>query len=217
MQQALTRRPGRGLTLRLRLATVLAALLIASACASAANNDGSTSPSPDETAAAEAAAPVETADASGEEQPARWASCEHPDGIVVSYPPEWSVNDAGMLQACSAFDPEPIDDADTAGEFVEAAVLLSVQQIEFGAAADPGALAGDVIDRSESMVDGHDAVRIETEGSEDGERTTRWLIVGGRSRTVSLVTHEAGNSDAYGSNRDVLDEMVSRLQLPADV
>lgn len=212
-------RQPRGVFLKLRLfATAIGIVLVFSACAAQGGDDGGASPSPTAAPTSETRTPTpEPTDGSDGEDSAQWETCEHPEGIVVSYPADWHVNDAGDLSACSAFDPEPFDDTDAAGDYIDSAVLLSVQPVEFGTAADPGALSGSEIERSETLVDGHDAVRIETEGSEDGARTTRWLIVGGRSRTISLVTHEAGNPDTYETNREVLDEMVTRLQLPDDV
>lgn len=148
------------------------------------------------------------------------ATCEHPQGIVVSYPEGWSANQGDSLPRCSAFDPAA-PQIQEGREFFDAAVLLSVEKVEFAAVVEPEALSGEVIDRTETMVDGHDAVRVETrsEGNAllpEGVRSTRWFVVFGRERTLSLVAHEVGAEDDYEAERRVLDEMVPRLQLPAD-
>lgn len=157
-------------------------------------------------------------DGGGDGEPTQWQQCLGPGGVTVAYPQDWHTNEGGTILACSAFDPEPLD-AQSAKGFIDSAILVSVQPVDFAAAADSGALPGEAINRSETGIDGHDAVRIETrsqeaEGAEQSRRTTRWLVVLGRKETLSLVAHEAGNTENYESYRRVLDEMVSRLELP---
>ncbi|MDQ4143243.1 MAG: hypothetical protein M3198_05745 [Actinomycetota bacterium] len=149
----------------------------------------------------------------------QWATCDHPEGITVSYPQGWRVNSGETLPACSAFNPQPFE-VPRATEFFDAAVLLSIERVDFQTITDADARAGRVISRREEMVDGHDAVRTETESEGDallpeGTRSTRWFVVFGRDRTLTLVTHEVDGSD-YESNRNTLDEMISRLELPLE-
>lgn len=206
---------------RALLGTIAAAALLLPACAdpsveedaSATPTGQSTEPAASPTAGATTGSPA----AAGEGQ---WSTCEHPEGVVVSYPAGWQVNQGGALPACSAFDPAALE-IPAGQETFDAAVLLSVDPVDFAAAVDPETISGEVLDRSEAFVDGHDAVRIETrsEGNTllpEGGRSTRWFVVFGRERTLSLVTHEVGSEDDYETEQQVLDQMVERLQLPAD-
>lgn len=166
--------------------------------------------------ATETATPEVTEEAT--EEGRQWASCEHPEGISVEYPEEWHVNDGDTLPPCSAFDPQPLD-VPEAQEFFDAGVLLSVEPVGFSTVADPEAQSGTELDRRDELVDGHDAVRVETEATGDallaeGTRSTRWMVVLGREETLTLTTHETGDADEYESHREVLDEMVTRLELP---
>lgn len=176
--------------------------------------------SPEETAPPEKTeAPEETATPDGD-QSRQWASCEHPDGITVEYPKGWRVNDGDTLPTCSAFDPDPLDVPDAQG-FFDAAALLSIEPVDFATVADPEAQMGNEVSRRQELVDGHDAVRVETEADGDGlldegTRSTRWMIVLGREETLTFTTHETGDSDEYEQHRDVLDEMVTRLELPTN-
>jgi hypothetical protein len=146
-----------------------------------------------------------------------WATCEHPEGIQVSYPEGWHVNSGETLPACSAFDPEPFDVPD-ATEFLEAAALLSVERVDFETITGPDARAGRVLNERDQLIDGQDALRIETESSGDallpeGLRSTRWFVLLDENRTLTLTTHQVEGTD-YERNRRVLDQMAERLQLP---
>ena len=168
--------------------------------------DVGTSPSADET---------QNSDEDGED--IAWATCEHPEDIQVSYPEGWHVNSGGTLPACSAFDPEPFEVPD-ATEFLEAAALLSVEQIDFETITGPNARAGEVLNERDQLIDGQDALRIETESTGDallpeGLRSTRWFVLLGETRTLTLTTHQVEGND-YERNRRVLDQMAQRLQLP---
>lgn len=176
----------------------------------------SPSPTPNET---ETATPAPTAEPTDDEARQR-ASCEHPEGITVEYPRDWHVNEGGTLPPCSAFDPQPLDVPD-AQEFFDAGVLLSVEPVDFSTVADPESQTGRELNRRDELVDGHDAVRIETEAEGDaileegeGTRSTRWIVVLGREQTLTMTTHETGDAGEYESHREVLDEMVMRLELP---
>lgn len=136
----------------------------------------------------------------------------------MEYPASWHVNSGDTLPPCSAFDPEPLD-VPEAQEFFDAGVLLSVEPVDYATIADPAAQAGRELDRRDTMVDGHDAVRIQTEAQgdallPDGTRSTRWIVVLGRDETLTMTTHETGAAEEYETHRDVLDEMVTRLELP---
>lgn len=148
-----------------------------------------------------------------------WATCEHPEGIQVSYPEGWHVNTGEILPACSAFDPEPFE-VPEASEFLEAAALLSVEQVDFETITGPDARAGEVLDERDQLIDGQDALRIETESTGDallpaGLRSTRWFVLLGENTTLTMVTHQVEGND-YERNRRVLDQMAERLELPDD-
>lgn len=200
------------------LALLLGTIVLTASCTDGGNGqDQPASPNTQSTARATptGGAADGSNEGSDEAQRENWATCEHPEGIAVSYPDDWHTNEPGTLPACSAFDPQPLD-ASSDEEFIDSAVLMSVQPVDFSTAADPAALPGEVLEESETAVDGHDAVRVETQAADSGqgERTTRWLVVLDRDRTLSLVSHEVGNPGDYESNREVMDEMVSLLQLP---
>ena len=77
-----------------------------------------------------------------------------------------------------------------------------------------------MLDRHEQLVDGHDAVRIETKSEGDalpgeGVRSTQWLVVLGAEQTLVAATHDVEGPD-YDRNQAVLDEMVHRLQIPLE-
>ncbi|HVL50819.1 MAG TPA: hypothetical protein VM754_04890 [Actinomycetota bacterium] len=169
--------------------------------------DGETSPSPDET---------QSPDGDNGDDIA-WATCEHPEGIRVSYPEGWHVNSGETMPACSAFDPEPFD-VPEATEFFGAAALLSVEQVDFETITSPDARMGRRLNERDQLIDGQDALRIETESEGDamfpaGMRSTRWLVLLGESRTLTLTTHQVEGAD-YERNRQVLDQMATRLELP---
>lgn len=149
----------------------------------------------------------------------QWASCEHPGGITVEYPAGWLVNDGDVLPECSAFDPESMEIPE-ASEFLDAAVLLSVEPVDFATISDPDSQSGRALARSTATVDGHDAVRVETESDGEalldaGTRSTTWIIELDEVRTLTASTYEIATAEEYESNRAVLDQMVPRLQLPA--
>lgn len=151
--------------------------------------------------------------------PVAWEECEHPSGLVISYPPGWRVVPDASLPACSGFNPITVDNP--APEVIDAAVLVSVETVDFAAVVDPDATSGETLSRKLDSVDGHDAVRVESrsEGNEllpGNLRNTRWFVVFGRDKTLSLVTYESGDAEAYESARETLDEMVTRLGLPED-
>ncbi|HEX2178330.1 MAG TPA: hypothetical protein VHL54_02260 [Actinomycetota bacterium] len=205
---------------RALLGTIAAAALLLTACADApVEEDSSPTPASESTEPASPTAGATTGSpaAAGGGQ---WSTCEHPEGVVVSYPAGWQVNQGGALPACSAFDPAALE-IPAGQETFDAAVLLSVDPVDFAAAVDPETISGEVLDRSEAFVDGHDAVRVETRSEAnallpEGGRSTRWFVVFGRESTLSLVTHEVGSEDDYETERQILDQMVERLQLPAD-
>lgn len=197
------------------LSLVTAIALVATACA-----DGNVDEPVEETGANRTTSPSpgETPSPNGEDgDDIAWAACEHPGGIQVSYPEGWHVNSGGTLPACSAFDPEPFE-VPEASEFLEAAALLSVEQVDFETITGPDARAGEVLNQRDQLIDGQDALRIETESTGDallpgGLRSTRWFVLLDDNRTLTLTTHQVEGND-YERNRRVLDQMAERLQLP---
>ncbi len=199
------------------LSVLIAVALVATACGdgdadvpveeTATNGtptDDGTSPSPDETQSPD-----------GDDM--AWATCEHPEGIRVSYPEGWHVNSGATHPACSAFDPEPFE-VPEATEFLDAAALLSVEQVDFETITSPDARAGRVLNERDQLIDGQDALRIESESEGDallpeGLRSTRWFVLLGENRTLTLVTHQVEGAD-YERNRQILDQMAMRLELP---
>jgi hypothetical protein len=199
---------------RILLSIVFAGMALLSACSPV---DDETSGTPETKGSASPPSPAPSASAAGA---AEWSTCRHPEGVVVSYPADWNTNAAGVLPHCSAFDPELLQNEGR--ESFDSAILTSVEDVDFAAVVEPDATSGEVVDRRETVVDGHDAVRIESRSepnplAPEGMRSTRWFVVFGRDRTLSLVAHDVGPNDDYESEQKVLDEMVSRLQLPADL
>ena len=162
-------------------------------------------------------APSPTPTEDSDDATREWASCEHPEGLTVEYPADWHVNEGETLPACSAFDAESIK-VPKNQEFVDVGVLLSAEPVPFSRVAGPEAQTGEVLDRREQLVDGHDAIRIETRSEGDallgeGIRSTRWLVVLGAEQTLIATTHDVEGQD-YEQNQEVLDAMVERLQIP---
>lgn len=193
--------------MRSKILVVAGIFVLSIAGCSAAPAEDATPSSPEESNAAPASSPV------------AWETCEHPSGLVISYPEGWRVVPDASLPACSGFNPISADNP--APEVIDAAVLVSVETVDFAAVVDPDATSGETLNRELASVDGHDAVRIESrsEGNEllpGNLRSTRWFVVFGRDQTLSLVTYESGDPGEYESVRGTLDEMVTRLELPED-
>jgi hypothetical protein len=193
----------------LRKSVLCAVALVAAACG------GGDVETPAEETATSAAAPGGTQSPDGDD--IAWATCDHPEGIRVFYPEGWHVNSGQTLPACSAFDPEPFDVPD-ATEFLEAAALLSVEQIDFDTIIDPDSRTGRVLNERDQLIDGQDALRVETESGGDallpeGLRSTRWFVLLDENSTLTMVTHQVEGAD-YERNRQFLDQMAMRLELP---
>ncbi len=198
---------------RILLPIVVAGVALLAACSPV---EEETSGAPETKGSASPLSPAPSASAGA----AEWRSCRHPEGVVVSYPSDWNTNAAGSLPPCSAFDPEPLQNEGR--ESFDSAILLSIEDVDFAAVVEPDATSGEVVDRRETVVDGHDAVRIESRSepnplAPEGMRSTRWFVVFGRDRTLSLVAHDVGPDDDYESEQKVLDETVNRLELPSDL
>ncbi len=181
------------------LPLVVAVLALLAACSSVDDQTPATS----ETNGS--ATPLSQAPSASASGLAEWSTCRHPEGIVVSYPADWNTNTAGLLPQCSAFDPKPLQNEGR--ESFDFAILTSVEDVDFAAVVEPDSSSSEVVDRRETVVDGHDAVRVESRSepnplAPEGTRSTRWFVVFGRDRTLSLVAHDVGPDDDYEFERN---------------
>jgi hypothetical protein len=142
------------------------------------------------------------------------AQCTNPDGFTVSYPEGWSTNETteDALPPCSLFDPQTVDTGDALEVPADIALFLRIEAVAFDATEDD--VTVDVVDRSELTVNGHTAVREETEATGDGmfpegTRSTMYRVDLGE-QTFIAVTRDEGDP-AYEVKQQVLDAMIDTL------
>ena len=162
------------------------------------------------------------------DEPSLAASCTNSElGVTIAYPDGWSTNDGDVLPACSVFDPEPFELEENTEIPLELAVVVQGSDRQFATYADAGDQPGSrELERREATVDGHDAVAMLLEATEDapllepGTRLYRWVIDTGVDEmtavsTLLLVSYDRGEP-AFDQKRRTLDAMVEQLELPED-
>ena len=146
--------------------------------------------------------------------------CDSPAGFSVAYPESWSVNPGVTVPACTRFAPEPFSVPPNTDARV-GAVTASVEQAPFDQVAAPG--PGRELSRTETMVDGRPAVRVELVSLgqglwAEGVRATSYVIDlgGGEAAPRTLVVNTVGLPQFdYPRNVRVLDRMVETLRVTA--
>ena len=187
----------------LRATAVTAPLLALAACAAPASGAA-----PQAAAVAQA---VSAAQAVSVAQPQDDAtSCTGPDGYLVELPAGWATNDAGVLPACSWFGPGEVV-VPEASDVRTAPVTLQVVDAPLAEAAAP---MPDEVGRTELVVDGREAVRIEQVTTlglyPEGTRITTWALdLGGRTLLADAVELPRGDHERAVA---ALDAMVEGLR-----
>lgn len=164
-----------------------------------------------ETETAAEAAPAE-ADTS---ERALTQRCKNADAAYsVRYPQGWHANAGDVSERCSFFHPEPFE-LPEATEAPDLAISIGREPVAFAqVAGDDPAIR--VLEREETEVDGHSAVRRETEATGHGllpagVRGRQYLVdLGGE--TLILATYDVGDLE-FERNRDVLDKMAETLEV----
>ena len=186
------------------------------------DRDPTASPSP---TASDEGTPTPTATPDG--GPALAASCTNSElAVTIAYPDGWSTNDGGVLPACSVFDPAPFELEEGTEIPLGLAVVVQGSDRQFATYVDADDQPGTrELERRETTVDGHDAVAMLLEATEDapllepGTRLYRWVIDTGVDEmtavsTLLLVSYDRGEP-AFDQKRRTLDAMVRQLELPA--
>ena len=185
---------------RLRGTAAAAPLLALAACASPA-----TGPAPQAVGVSPAAQAVALA------QPQdRTTSCTSPAGYRVTFPADWSTNEAGVLPACSWFGPGEVV-VPEASDVRTAPVTL---QVVDGPLTEVAVPVPDEVTRTELEVGGRQAVRtqqVTTLGLHpEGTRITTWALdLDGRTLLADAVELPGGDHERAVA---VLDAMVETLQ-----
>lgn len=184
----------RGVTLAL---VGLLALLV-SGCADNEGADVSEDPTP---------APVEEA---------TWNDCTNPaGGYRVEYPADWHTNTGDGLDACQAFDADPVDLPDQPRDVpLDLPIVMRVESVPFETVTGEDR-AAEVVDTRELEIDGHRAVRQELVATGGGlvpEDTafTRYAV-DRDGQTLLAQTFDIGDPP-YARTVQVLDEMMSSLE-----
>jgi hypothetical protein len=148
-----------------------------------------------------------------------WASCTNDeDGWAAEYPSDWEVNPGDEVAPCSLFDPEPIDLHEGPTTIpLDIAVHLRAETIALDFEDIVEDRFAEQLDRMETIVDGHDAVRIEQEQTEDGiipegTRSVRYVVELDDDRALIAVSYDIGEP-AFVTKVEVLDEMMERIEL----
>lgn len=136
-------------------------------------------------------------------------------GYAVDYPDGWSTNEGDVTSPCRFFHPEPFE-VPEATEVFGLAVTIGVEPVPFERVAAPDGMGEEELSRQETTVAGQPAVLVETESTgeallPEGVRSYRYAVdLDGR--TLVAVTRDVEGLD-YGRNQDVLDAMMSSLEL----
>ena len=141
-------------------------------------------------------------------------TCANEEGSYsVDYPAGWETNDGTVTAVCSYFAPSPFT-VPANQEFLDAAVSLDVEQIDFDVASEPSEM-DTLISSGSTVIAGRNAVWMLTESSgsalvPDGTTTYMYVIDLGDGQSFIAVTRDLAGQD-FEENRDILDRMVETL------
>lgn len=140
-------------------------------------------------------------------------------GYSIRYPDTWFTVEAGPVP-CRFFHPEPFQLA-PATEAPGLAVAVELAPVAFDDLVPSAAGTQTVKARRDAMVAGHRAVRLsgltgEVGLLEPGLRRLTWFVEAGPA-TFIATTSEAAQAGTFASNSEVLDSMVSSLELAEPV
>jgi hypothetical protein len=198
---------------RVALALLLSAALLAFAACGA---DEEPEVQPPEAPPPAETEPPEPDPAETDDLAAETITCTNEEaGYTVEYPADWHTNEGDGPQACSYFDPEPIE-VPEATEFFGAAVLVSREPVAAEDLVEGPDPTREVLEREETEVAGQRAFRIESESTGDGllDAGVRYyeIVVVLDGESLILSTYDLEEHD-YERNREVVDEMAASLQL----
>ena len=133
---------------------------------------------------------------------------------VVEYPQGWSTNSAADGDPCEWFHPEPFEIPPNS-EAVGIAIHLRYDELDFDFVTDSSNHSEEVLDRTDTEVDGRPAVRMHTRSTgegllDKGVESVTWFV-----DTEGLVFTGATHGVAPGgieANEPVLDEMMRSLR-----
>ncbi len=143
-------------------------------------------------------------------------SCENPvEGYAVTFPGDWHTNTTGVLDACSAFDPNPIELPEAGEVPPDIAIVITRQDVAFAEATQDEA-AGERLSEEQLEVAGRTAAGVETRATGEGlldagTVSYRYYVDLGDS-TLVAETHDVEGTD-YERNRRILDELIRSLEL----
>lgn len=150
---------------------------------------------------------------------ATWSTCTNPrDRWTAQFPGDWRMNPASVVEPCSLFDPKPFA---LPGAPQEIPLGIAVQ-LRRAAITIDNARSDDAsrqISETPGTVDGQTAYRQEREQTQsttipEGTRYTLWLV-DLEGETLIATAYDVGDP-AYSTKVQVLDEMMSRLDLHDD-
>lgn len=163
-------------------------------------------------------APSTTASSAATSTPAQaWTECENAtDAFAVRYPGDWQTNSGSVLEACSLFDPQPIELEEGTEIPAYIAVSIDVEEVAAEVVVSESPTQR-VLARHDSEIDGVRATRAEMEATgeglyEKGLRFTVWAVAAASERTVILRSSDVG-SLPYAEKQEVLDRMAGSLRL----
>jgi hypothetical protein len=146
--------------------------------------------------------------------PESWSTCTNSrDRYTIAYPGSWHAKD------CRLFDPKPIEIVE-GSDCCPTALMVSQERETFKRvsawATDP--LFVRTLSRAEISVDGHQAIRVETEATGEGlydEGTLSYLYVIDRDGLALIVETVAAPDADFERQQRVVDQAVESLQLDA--
>jgi len=141
--------------------------------------------------------------------------CTNPEiGYTIRYPAGWETNDGEVMPPCSLFDPEPIT-IDPATEIpADIAVAIRLEEVAIDQVSQVGPGQAE-LSRSEAMIGGRPAARLETQLTEDllrpaGTRVYR-VLVDMNGETLIAETTDIGEPP-YAESRRALDDMMDAIR-----
>lgn len=196
-----------------RLLTVVALVLLA-ACG---NDDAATTSETTETTTVTTESTTTTTESTTTTDDGPLAdaqTCTSPDGFTIPYPADWEA-----VADCGQFGPEPLEEPTPNTDERPGVISAYVDPVAFEDVSTAAPAAEE--ERTETEVDGHPAVRVETVVTEglypEGTRTVRWMIDVSEGseepRTLFVNAVDLHDDVDFDHAVEVLDAMVEQVQI----